>query len=1033
MHRARCLATLLAAAVVTISASPCRAELPQVPEGFTIELVADAPLVEHPMLGCFDERGRLFVCESAGTNRPAAELVEDPQDRILMLEDLDRDGVFDKSTVFADRMVFPQGCLWYRGALYTCSSPYLWKLEDTDDDGVCDRRTILVKSFGFSGNAADIHGPFLSPTGRLFWCDGRHGHEIRDLGDGEFGGEDTVAKIEPDPEPGLPNPEGRLLTKGKAARIFSCLPDGSDVQVHCGGGMDNPVEVDFWETGECIGTVNLFYGRPRGDCLVHWVEGGVYPRFDQQACIDEFPSTGELLREVHNYGHVAVSGMTRYRSDAFFGDAPQSPLAASAGTRKPEADASGSPSDQAHFFVTQFNTHKVVHSILQRQGATFRHVSTEDFFVSDDPDSHPTDVIEDADGSLLVIDTGGWFRIGCPTSQIAKPEITGAIYRIRRTGAHGDAGKLVDASPEHFVKPLEDLFDNNGEWQAILSDPSESTRIAAAEVLENAPQDIASRQDAREALGGMIVNDTFAVSRTAAETLVALQDHEPGESAEIVRYLTNGLRRPEIDRVLEHSLIFALIRLGDQNLADYLDDEHPAIRRAALIALDQMEGGRLTREQVLPLLETNDPALQKTVLDVISRREGWAAETTTLLAAWLDDDLTDERAAILRTFLTAQAADPAVQELIARSVQEESLGAAGRSVLLEVMQAAGSKVDQLPETWALALQALLWSDEAPSRRAAMRIAAVFGSDQFDATLAGIADDAAVPPDLRIEALTALGPRLDEVSGDRFSFVIEQLTTPEDPLARLAAARSLAALPLDEAQLSSCAEKFAEAGPLAAPVLLEAFTSSERDDALRILITSLKTNDESLAAVPQQELAYVIRRAGGDLQELAAPLLDKLDVDVAGQQAKLEKLLGLAKGGDPGRGHYIFFGETAACSRCHRVGEKGERIGPDLTKIGTIRQPRDLLESIVFPSASFARDFEPYIVLLEDGRVVNGVIMRETAEEIVLQTTDFREVRIRRDEVDEMRQSPTSIMPQGLETKLSEQQLSDLLAFLQSLK
>src|SRR5262249_15584254 len=56
----------------------------------------------------------------------------------------------------------------------------------------------------------------------------------------------------------------------------------------------------------------------------------------------------------------------------------------------------------------------------------------EDFLVSTSGDFHPTDVLVDADGSLLVIDTGGWFRIGCPASQIAKPEIGGAIYRIHR-------------------------------------------------------------------------------------------------------------------------------------------------------------------------------------------------------------------------------------------------------------------------------------------------------------------------------------------------------------------------------------------------------------------------------------------------------------------------------------------------------------------------------------------------------------------------------------------------------------------------
>ncbi len=67
-------------------------------------------------------------------------------------------------------------------------------------------------------------------------------------------------------------------------------------------------------------------------------------------------------------------------------------------------------------------------------GATFK-TRDEDFLVSDNHDFHPTDVLEDADGSLLVIDTGGWYKLCCPTSQLHKPDVLGAIYRIQRKGA----------------------------------------------------------------------------------------------------------------------------------------------------------------------------------------------------------------------------------------------------------------------------------------------------------------------------------------------------------------------------------------------------------------------------------------------------------------------------------------------------------------------------------------------------------------------------------------------------------------------
>src|SRR5690349_625893 len=88
----------------------------KVPDGFTIEVVTKDGVVERPMLASFDDRGRLYVADSGGMNLRGDDLVKASPNCVRRLEDTDGDGVFDKSTVFADKMVFPQGILWHDGS-----------------------------------------------------------------------------------------------------------------------------------------------------------------------------------------------------------------------------------------------------------------------------------------------------------------------------------------------------------------------------------------------------------------------------------------------------------------------------------------------------------------------------------------------------------------------------------------------------------------------------------------------------------------------------------------------------------------------------------------------------------------------------------------------------------------------------------------------------------------------------------------------------------------------------------------------------
>ena len=111
-----------------------------VPDGFEVELVASTKLVSRPISGSFDEQGRLYVTDSSGSNEKVELQLQNPKHRVLRLEDRDGDGKFDQSVVFADNMMFPEGCLWHEGSLYVSAPPSIWKLTDTNNDGIADVR-----------------------------------------------------------------------------------------------------------------------------------------------------------------------------------------------------------------------------------------------------------------------------------------------------------------------------------------------------------------------------------------------------------------------------------------------------------------------------------------------------------------------------------------------------------------------------------------------------------------------------------------------------------------------------------------------------------------------------------------------------------------------------------------------------------------------------------------------------------------------------------------------------------------------------
>lgn len=726
-----------AASAETVSLAP---HTFTIPEGYELKRVAAPPLVQRPIHMCFDESGVLYVTDSSGNTDKAPVQLKDPQHRVLRLVDTDGDGVFDESTVFADKLPLPEGILFHDGSVYVGAPPHIWKLRDIDGDHVADERNQWFDGGSIEGCGNDMHGPYMGPDGFFYWCKGAFAPQNHELSN------------------------GRTL-KSSAAHIYRARPDGSQLEMVITGGMNNPVGLAFSETGERFLSGTFFdLSQPgRRDGILHAICGGTYGR-ENKRVLTPHPNTGDLLPILTQLGPAAPSGMVM--------------------ASHPTVGLNGD------LLCTEFNTRRVSRHQLTRSGSSYS-AKTSSFLESDNTDFHPTDVIEDADGSLLVADTGSWYMICCPTSKVAKPDILGAIYRIQKK------------SPQ------------------FLSDPR------GLEMVWNQPQ-VSWLSDERpavvkRAIGALTGKNNIENLRTANAKIPAVWS---------------------LNRIQS--------QLARQAVREFLNDANSDVRAAAIHSV----------------------------------------------ALWRDRDAVKQLIEIL-----------ADKDLQLRRLSAMALGRIGNS----------GAVEPLLETY---------SESADPFLKHAVIHAIYE----------IGDNDGLPTNHPVTKQVRLMKEIDQRN-----------VTPDD---------------FPEIQLAKVAE-------------------------------------------PDPE-------------------------KIAHQKQRLDELAAYLPKADAQRGARLFSNrDKSKCIICHLKGSQGVRLGPDLTRIGAIRSERDLLEAIVYPSASIARYHEIVNVLTEDGRAVSGLLVKETMDKIFLASAAgvLQPVRIK--EIEEARYSSVSLMPEGLDQVLKPQEIADLVAYLKA--
>ena len=906
-----------------------------VPDGFIVERVAGPPLVDRPIVADFDERGRLYLADSSGSNDKVEKQLQDKPHRIVRLEDTNRDGRFDKSVVFADKMMFPEGTMWLDGSLYVAAPPSIWKLTDTDNDGVADQREEWFKGKTLTGCANDLHGPYRGPDGWIYWCKGAFAKQTYER-------------------------EGKPPFVTRAAHIFRARPDGTGIEAVMTGGMDNPVDVVFMPDGERIFTTT-FFQQPAGgkrDGLVHAIYGGVYGKVHD--VIDEHKRTSsEVMPVLTHMGPAAPCGLTRYESGAF-GQVYQDNL-----------------------FACAFNLHKITRHVLEPDGATYK-TQDSDFLVSDNTDFHPTDVIEAPDGSLLVVDTGGWYKLCCPTSQLPKPDVLGAVYRVRK------------AKPEPVREPRE-----SDVWALVRRNDRKAVRRFLddkAPLFQHvALHGISLWRDA-EALPKVIrkLKHPYAhIQRAAAEALGRI-----GNPKAVPALLEAAAMKH--DRALEHSITYALIEIADpKSTTQGLHAKSIYTQRTALIVLDQMDKGGLQPETVIRYLDSKESLLKDTAYWIVSHHPEWGEQ----LAKYFRNATVDPQ------HLASLAKHAAIQDLIADLLQSDRCDIALRAMARSGLKAA-------PEEWVNGLVATL-GNEGQCLKEAIAACRLLSFAKEHAPLIARALKA-TPKSVRVEALAALPGTGHELSEESFGLICDHFDST--------AANALTRSKLNDKQLLALAPLIKDVGPLDLAKVLTPFEQSSSEKVGFALIAALR---DTKGIYP--DVLARLKKFPESVQKEIGALLERLDADASKQKAHLEALLVSLKDGDIRRGQSIFNSPKTACATCHAIGYLGGNLGPDLTRIGQVRTERDLLEAVLYPSASFVRSYEPVIIATKGGDEHSGVLRRDSADEVVLGTGANLEIRIPRSDVAEMRPGTVSVMPQGLDQQITKQELADLIAFLKATK
>lgn len=635
---------------------------------------------------------------------------------------------------------------------------------------------------------------------------------------------------------------------------------------------------------------------------------------------------------------------------------------------------------------------EVANNLIHRQivsadGATFKSVRADaetEFVRSTDNWFRPVNFVNAPDGTLHVCDM---YRetIEHPWSipddikqhlDLESGRDRGRIYRLAPPGFKpGKFSPLGDASVERLVKELE----NPNAWQRdtahrLLFERQDQAAVAPLRDMLRASRLPLARLHALWSLEGLDALET-------SDLLQALADEAPGVREHAVR-----LAEPRLSKLSE-LLDRVLALAGDSNLR---------VRFQTAFTLGEIDDKRVTPAlAAIARADAADPWVRAAVLSSAANR------ASSLLALLLADS----------DFAGNADALPWVRELAFM------IGAQNNP---SEVQAALSSADALEMATDGPLQMTLIIGLGDGLKlAGARLPA---DDRLIAVLfktaTNTAADGQADPEERQRALQLLG--------------YGEFAAAKPVLAALIDSRQPQAVQIAAIRTLSGFRDAEVAGMLLAPY--RGFTPAVRSEAVDALLArperlgplldAVESRLAGVSQIPQNRRALLMQHADRVIRQRAVKLFSA-DAPSPRKEVLTRYKAALTTPADRGRGRKVVERE---CLICHRLGDKGYEVGPNLLTIKH-RTPEEILTHVLDPNREVPPSFLEYVVAVDDGRILTGVIAEETATSITLRRPQGEQETILRQNIEELSNTGHSLMPEGLEQKVNLQEMADLLAFL----